>query len=105
MEKRITINPPPKRILIIAMRFLGDVLLATPLIHSLRLAYSEAQIDVLIYQNTTAMLEGNEDIDQIITTPQHPDIQDNIKLFKKIFRNYDLAVVTQTGDRPRLSKL
>ncbi|MFK5951176.1 MAG: glycosyltransferase family 9 protein [Methylococcales bacterium] len=100
MEKRITINPPPKRILIIAMRFLGDVLLATPLIHSLRLAYSEAQVDVLIYQNTVAMLEGNEDIDQIITTPQHPDAQDNIKLFKKIFRSYDLAVVTQTGDRP-----
>ncbi len=102
MEKSIIISPPPKRILIIAMRFLGDVLLATPLIHSFRQAYAEAQIDVLIYKNTAAMLEGNTDIDQIIITPQHPDIQDNIKLFKKIFRRYDLAVVTQTGDRPLL---
>jgi len=100
MEKHIALTTPPKRILIIALRFLGDVLLATPLIHSLRQAYSEAQIDVLIYENTVAMLEGNKDIDQIITTPQRPSTQDNTKLVKILFRNYDLAFVTQTGDRP-----
>ncbi len=92
----------PKRILVIAMRFLGDVLLTTPLIHSLKLAYPEAQIDVLVYANTAAMLDGNCDIDQIITTINRPKFVDYRRLIPLLFRSYDLAIVTQSGDRPFL---
>lgn len=92
----------PKTILVIAMRYLGDVLLTTPLLHSLRQAYPNAQIDVLVFRNTAAMLEGNPDIDDIITTPNRPKSDDYRQLFGRIFRRYDLAVVTQPGDRPFL---
>ena len=84
------------------MRFLGDVLLTTPLIHSLKQAYPDARIDVLVYRNTAAMLEGNLDIHQIITTPNRPAFADYGHLLRRLFRHYDLAVVTQTGDRPFL---
>ena len=89
----------PRKILVSAMPYLGDVLLATPLIHSLRTAYPDAQIDVLVYQNTAAMLQGNPDIHQILTTPSHPTFFENVRLFKKVFRRYDLAMALQTSDR------
>ena len=100
MDKHLALKtPPPQKILIIAMRFLGDVLLATPLIHSIRLAHPKAKIDVLIYNNTAAMVEGNPDIDEAITTPERPKFSDYKTLYKQIFRKYDLSIVTQTNDR------
>jgi len=96
------LQPNPKRILVIAMRFLGDVLLTTPLIHSLKCAYPESDIDVLVYANTAAMLEGNPDINQILTTVNRPRFADYRRLVPQLFRRYDLAMVTQSGDRPFL---
>jgi len=87
------------------MQYLGDVLLTTPLLHSLRQAYPDAQLDVLVYSNTASMLEGNSDINSIITTPNRPNRYDLWHLFRKLFRSYDLAFATQTGDRPFLYAL
>jgi len=87
------------------MRFLGDVLLTTPLLHSLRQAYPDARLDVLVFSNTVAMLEGNPDIDYIITTPNRPKFADYRQLFRQLFRRYDLAIATQSGDRPFLYSL
>lgn len=87
------------------MRYLGDVLLTTPLLHSLRQAYPDARLDVLVFRNTAAMLEGNQDINHIITTPNRPKLPDYWQLFRQLFRRYDLAVATQAGDRPFLYTL
>lgn len=95
----------PRKILVIAMRYLGDVLLTTPLIRSLRQAYPDAQLDMLVYANTVAMLEGNADINQLITVPNKAKLADNWSLFKQLARGYDLAITTQSGDRPFLYSL
>lgn len=95
----------PQKILVIALRYLGDVLLATPLIHSLKVAYPTARIDVLVYTNTAGMLQGNPDIDRIITQSAKPRGTELWALIAKIVRRYDLAVSTQTGDRPILFTL
>jgi len=95
----------PQKILVIAMRYLGDVLLTTPLIRSLRLTYPDAQIDILVYANTTAMLEGNPDINQLISVPSKAKLKDNWALFRQLARGYDLAITTQCGDRPFLYSL
>lgn len=87
------------------MRYLGDVLLTTPLVHSLRQAYPDAQLDVLVFRNTASMLEGNPDVNRIITTPNRPKFLDYRQLFWQIFRQYDLAIATQSGDRPFLYTL
>jgi len=100
-----SLQPKPARILVIAMRYLGDVLLTTPLLHSLRQAYPDARLDVLVFSNTASMLEGNPDINQIITTPNRPKFTDYRQLFGQLFRRYDLAIATQTGDRPFLYSL
>lgn len=105
MTKYKSLQPNPSRILVIAMRYLGDVLLTTPLIHSLKQAYPDARLDVLVYRNTAGMLEGNPDIHHIITTPNRPKFADYRHLLCQLFRRYDLAIVTQTGDRPFLYTL
>jgi heptosyltransferase-3 len=105
MLKLCAVRRPPARILLIAMRFLGDALLTTPLIHSLKQGFPEAKIDVLIFRNTAAMFEGNPDIDRILATPNRPKFQDYLELIPRIFRHYDLAVAVQAGDRPFLYNL
>jgi len=90
----------PKKILLIAMPYLGDVLLATPVWRSLRDAFPNAQIDALVFQDTAGMLQGNPDIDHIITTQRRPTFTEKFQLFLRLFRRYDLAMAIQTADRP-----
>ena len=95
----------PRSILVIAMRYLGDVLLITPLLHSLRQAYPDVRLDVLVFPDTASMLEGNADISHVITTPKSSNYLNLWRIFRQLFRHYDFAIVTQTGDRPFLYSL
>jgi len=88
-----------RNILVISTRQIGDVLLTTPLIHSLKQA-TNAKIDVLVFQGKGAILDGNADIRNIIEIPERPHFKDHWKLFQKIGRKYDWAISTQGGDRP-----
>ncbi len=92
----------PKSILVIATRRIGDVLLATPLIRSLRAAWPAARIEVLAFRNTEGFLRANPDIDRIITVAERPSLGAHLRLVGSLFRRYDLAVSTLAGDRPTL---
>jgi heptosyltransferase-3 len=92
--------PRKPRILVIAMRRLGDVLLTTPLIRSLRRAWPDAILDVMVFANTAAILAGNPDIDSVIVCPERPSAVESLALIRRLWRRYDLAVSTQAGDRP-----
>jgi heptosyltransferase III len=93
---------PASRILLIATRQIGDVLLATPLLRSLRNAYPGAGIDVLAYRRTGGMLEGNPDLDTLIEVDEHPSRDSYLALLRRILRRYDLAISTLQGDRPSI---
>jgi len=54
------------KILVIQQKMIGDVLVSSILCNNLRKAYPNAQIDYLVYESTTAVLEGNSSIDNII---------------------------------------
>jgi len=54
-----------KRILVIKMRFHGDMLLTTPVISTLKRNYPDAKIDVLLYQDTIPILSENPDINAL----------------------------------------
>lgn len=90
---------PPKKVLLIATQQIGDVLLCTPLLKSMRIAWPNAVIDVLVYRNTSGILEGNSDCDTVIESDNHPSLSAYFKLLKTIFRKYDLAVTSQGNDR------
>jgi heptosyltransferase-3 len=96
---RIEIGTKP-RILVIALRRLGDVLLTTPLIRSLRRAWPEATIDALVFADTAGILAGNPDINRVIAMPPRPSAVQSLTLGARLLRRYDLAISTQSGDRP-----
>lgn len=98
----LRLKKPPRRILLIVTRRIGDVLLTTPLLRSLRLAWPNAEIDVLVFRKTEGVLHGNPDIHEIIALPAHPGFWRHLKRFFRLFRRYDLAVSTLTGDKPTL---
>ena len=91
-----------KRVLVIATRQIGDVLLTTPLIRATRLRWPEARIEVLGFAGTLGMLQGNPDVDALIETPAHLGWRGFWRLLRELWRSYDLALVTQPGDRPHL---
>ncbi|MBS0533686.1 MAG: glycosyltransferase family 9 protein [Proteobacteria bacterium] len=92
--------PAKPRILVIALRRLGDVLLTTPLIASLRKAWPEATIDALVFADTAGILDGNPDLNAVIAMPPRRTAAQSLALAAKLWRGYDLAVSTQSGDRP-----
>ncbi|OUD15046.1 putative lipopolysaccharide heptosyltransferase III [Thioflexithrix psekupsensis] len=93
---------PAEHILVIATRQIGDVLLTTPLLRTLRKAYPTAKIDMLVFQGKAGIIEGNPDINKVITIAERPGWCEHWHLFKKITRRYDVAVITLTGDKPAL---
>ena len=92
--------PPRPRILVIALRRLGDVLMTTTLIASLRAAWPDAVIDALVFADTAGILDGNPDINTIVTLPAKRTLAQSLSLAGKLWRSYDLAISTQSGDRP-----
>jgi heptosyltransferase III len=92
--------PSRPRILVIVLRRLGDVLLTTPLIASLRRAWPDAVIDTLVFADTAGILEGNPDINTLVTMPGKRTLAQSLALAAKLWRGYDLAISTQSGDRP-----
>ena len=95
----IALGPKP-RILVVALRRLGDVLLTTPLIRSLKRVWPDAGIDALVFRRTEGILEGNPDIADVITMPERSTAAQSFALVGKLWRRYDLALSTQSGDRP-----
>ena len=94
--------PPRPRILIVALRRLGDVLLTTPLIRSVRRAFADATVDVLVFADTAGILEGNPDVDHCLTLPTRARVAESLAMATRLWRRYDLAIATQAGDRPTL---
>ena len=90
----------PSRILVISLRRIGDLLLTTPLIRSLRRAWPNAEIDVLVFANTAGIVAGNPDINRVIAMPPRPTLAQSAELCMRLWRQYDIAVSTQSGDRP-----
>jgi heptosyltransferase-3 len=92
--------PAKPRILVVSLRRIGDALLTTPLIRSLRRAWPDAAIDVLTFKGPAGIIEGNPDVDRVIAAPQRPTIGETLSLVARLFKRYHLAVSTQPGDRP-----
>src|SRR5262249_40109743 len=95
----LALGPRP-RILVIALRRLGDGLLTTPLIRSLRRAYTDARIETLVFADTAGILDRNPDLDAVVSMPPRPTALQAAALATRLFKRYDLAVSTQSGDRP-----
>ena len=90
------------RILVIATRQIGDVLLTTPMIRTARLRWPHARIEVLGFEGTLGMLRGNPDVDGLIELPTRLGPADAVRWLRRLWRSHDLALVTDLGDRAHL---
>jgi heptosyltransferase-3 len=92
----------PGRILVVVTRRIGDELLATPLIRSLKQAWPAAEIDVLVFAGTQGVLTANPDIHTVHTVPERPGLAAHLGLLLRLSRRYELALSLVPGDRPTL---
>ncbi|MEH0833141.1 lipopolysaccharide core heptosyltransferase RfaQ [Pectobacterium cacticida] len=87
-----------RRILVVKLRYHGDMLLTTPLISTLKANYPDAKIDVLLYQDTMPILSANPEINALYGLKRKTrTLWEKIRNFKeigqKLKRNhYDLIV-------------
>lgn len=92
----------PRRVLVVVTRRIGDVLLTTPLIRTLKRAWPAAAIDVLVFAGTEGVLCANPDIRRVLTVDARPGAAGHLALVLAILRRYDIALSAVPGDRPTL---
>ena len=93
---------PPRRALVVALRYLGDVLLATPIANTIKQLYPDCHVDMLVFRGSEAMLEGNPDLNEVITTREGASVRERLAQMRALWRRYDLAVATSPGTPPVL---
>ena len=93
---------PPRSVLVVVTRRIGDVLLATPLIRSVKRAWPGAAVDVLVFAGTEGVLAANSDIRRVITIAERPRWRDHLALLAGIARRYAVALSVVPSDRPTL---
>jgi len=98
----VTHGAAPASALIVVTRRIGDVLLATPVIRSLKHAWPGTAIDVLVFEGTEGTVTANPDVRRVLTVPERPGRAEHARLYGRLFRRYDLALSLVPGDRPTL---
>ncbi|MBI4026200.1 MAG: putative lipopolysaccharide heptosyltransferase III [Verrucomicrobia bacterium] len=99
--------PDIKRILLIKLKHIGDVLLASPCVRVLHDAFSTAKISALVDEGTESMLANHPLLDEIISFPRSsmrglsPDRVRRELAFASALRRrrFDMAVDLTSADR------
>jgi heptosyltransferase III len=96
-----------KKILVIKLRHLGDVLLTTPVFYNLKKNLNEIKVDAFIYEDSFEVLRNNPNVNEIFTYNRgiknlsfFKRLKEEIKIIKKIRKKkYDLVINLTEGDR------
>ena len=88
----------PKRILFFKLGAIGDVLMTTPLVRQVRKNFPKAKIDYLVGGHSAKVLEGNKNIDEIISFDENIFIKKKIICWMNLIRvirkrKYDLIFI------------
>ncbi|NJD36776.1 MAG: glycosyltransferase family 9 protein [Geobacter sp.] len=94
-------NIPPRNILVVNIRLIGDVILTTPLIAILKAAWPDTQIDLLVNRGTGEFLGKDPRVRHVLSS----DGSRSGGYLKKIFRRYDLAINMNASDRGNIAVL
>jgi heptosyltransferase-3 len=86
--------------LVVCTRRIGDVLLSTPVVRSLKAALPHLMVDMLVFEGTQDIVSANRDIRRIWTIPERPPIGAHLRLLRSIWHRYDVALSVLAGDRP-----
>jgi heptosyltransferase-3 len=98
----LTFARPPRSVLVVVTRRIGDVLLATPVLRSIKARWPDAALDVLAFAGTEGLLAGHPDVNRVLTVPERPPLLEHLRFAGRLWRRYDLALSLVPGDRPTL---
>lgn len=92
------------RILLTRLKFIGDVVLTTPLIRTLRDTYPSAEISYLGERQAVSLLERNPMLDEIIPIDlKDPTFSAQLGLYKKLYaRKFDCVIDLFSNPRSAL---
>ena len=89
------------RYLIICTLRLGDVLLTTPLAHSIKSHEPQARVDYLVLAGNEGILSGNPDIHHVWALPHRTNLWNRVNEWRQLFRVYDFVLAPVSSDRAR----
>ena len=92
-----------QRVLLISGPGIGDTMLATPIIKSLKAYNPKLHITCLVRESAKGVIQELSDLDNVIGFSNKNKILDYIKLIKLIWNKYDFAITTSTSDRSILA--
>ncbi len=88
-----------KRILVIKLRYLGDVLLATPVLRALRERYPEAHLAMAVNRGTEDILKRNPDLNEVLVV-ERGGLGTQFRFLGEIRRRkFDCVIDLTDGDR------
>lgn len=91
-----------KKILILRLSSLGDVLLTTPLIRILAKSYPNAKIDYIVAEPYYDILKNNPYISNIIIYDKSRSIFNPLKIPELFYNEYDISIDLQNNLRTKL---
>ena len=94
--------PDYRSILVVVTRRIGDVFLIGALLRSLRRAWPNARLDLLVFEGTEGVARTHTDVTEIMAVPERALLATNLALIRRLWRKYDLALSTSPSDRPTL---
>lgn len=87
------------RSLIIKLRYIGDVLLTTPVLKNLRLTYPDGRLDILVNSGTQEVLRQNPDVNTTLLVERGSLIR-QLRFIRDLRRvKYDLVIDFTDSDR------
>ena len=94
-----------ERILISRMKFIGDVVLTTPVVHALRETFPDAHISYLAERGAVSLLENNPDLDELIAFDfDKPGILEQFRVIRRL-RRKKFDVFIDLFSNPRTAML
>lgn len=87
---------PDSKFLIVSLRYIGDVLLSTPLALSIKQQYPNARVDYLVFKGTEGILAKNPHVHTVHTLAPGTS---GPRVFLRLLRKYDFSIGVNPSDR------
>ena len=88
-----------RNVLIIKLRYIGDVLLATPTVRAIKAARPDVRVTMMVNRGTEGLLSGNQDLDEIMVLDKGSLTAQWRLIVELRRRRFDTVIDLTDGDR------